>query len=194
MARRTSTTRATPTGSAADLRGLLVLPLALVVGGCTPAFPAASATQDAVPSFTPYVAPPSTIPTVTMWGQQLAPVAHHWRLGGRYDVVHPVMDEEPTSTPVSPRGGDPVFVLETDRLPTVVQVGAPGQIPSDCHTGTGCAIEATGGQVRVRVLPPNAFSDVLALYVAYPTFEPLDVREHIAEYGASWVVSRKEGS
>ena len=74
------------------------------------------------------------------------------------------------------------------------QVGAPGQIPSDCHTGTGCAIEATGGQVRVRALPPNAFSDVLALYVAYPTFEPLDVREHIAEYGASWVVSRKEGS
>ena len=48
--------------------------------------------------------------------------------------------------------------------------------------------------MRVRVLPPNAFSDVLALYVAYPTFEPLDVREHIAEYGASWVVSRKEGS
>ena len=27
--------------------------------------------------------------------------------------------------------------------------------------------------MRVRALPPNAFSDVLALYVAYPTFEPL---------------------
>lgn len=176
------------------MRGVLVLPLVLTVGGCAPAPPVASAARVAAPSFAPYVTPPSRIPSVAIWGQQIAPVAHHWRLGGRYDVVQPEKDEEPTSTPVSPRGGDPIFVLETDRLPTVVQVGAPGHIPSDCHTGRGCAIEVRAGQVRVWVLPPHASSGVLALYVAYPTFEPIDVRDHIAEYGASWVVSRTEGS
>ena len=145
-------------------------------------------------SFSPYVVPPSRIPIVTIWGQQVAPAAHHWRVDGRYDVDQPEEDDDPTMTPVIPGGGDPVFVLETDRLPTVVLLGVPGSAPSDCRLGEGCAVEAANGRVSVTVLAPHASSEVLALYVAYPTFEAVDMREQIAEYGASWVVRRKDAS